>query len=172
MRNKFLGTGDEGYHPLRKIKVVLARYRAGVDGRAIEQRHRNLVRFPGTSRKREDRRHQGYRCRCRWHQHRGLGGCGSFRCHPPGISAAGTNARIDPGAGGHAGVGQPGSVRDVRRGPAPTSLRSTSTRPEVPRTGLDGIRAKEGETRGGKSGPDHAFPTKSASWRRKGARGG
>jgi diacylglycerol kinase (ATP) len=24
MRNKFLGTGDEGYHPLRKIKVVLA----------------------------------------------------------------------------------------------------------------------------------------------------
>lgn len=24
MRNKFLGTGDAGYHPLRKIKVVLA----------------------------------------------------------------------------------------------------------------------------------------------------
>ena len=30
MRNKFLGTGDAGYHPLRKIKVVLAGLRFAV----------------------------------------------------------------------------------------------------------------------------------------------
>jgi diacylglycerol kinase len=30
MRNKFLGTGDTGYHPLRKIKVVLAGLRFAV----------------------------------------------------------------------------------------------------------------------------------------------
>jgi len=24
MRNKFLGIGDPGYHPLRKIKIILA----------------------------------------------------------------------------------------------------------------------------------------------------
>jgi diacylglycerol kinase len=30
MRNKFLGTGDSGYHPLRKIKVVLAGLRFAI----------------------------------------------------------------------------------------------------------------------------------------------
>jgi diacylglycerol kinase len=30
MRNKFLGTGDAGYHPLRKIKVVLAGLRFAI----------------------------------------------------------------------------------------------------------------------------------------------
>jgi diacylglycerol kinase (ATP) len=30
MRNKFLGTGDPGYHPLRKIKVILNGIRFGV----------------------------------------------------------------------------------------------------------------------------------------------
>ncbi len=30
MRNKFLGTGDPGYHPLRKIRVILSGIRFGV----------------------------------------------------------------------------------------------------------------------------------------------
>jgi diacylglycerol kinase len=30
MRNKFLGTGDPGYHPLRKIKVIMNGIRFGV----------------------------------------------------------------------------------------------------------------------------------------------
>ncbi len=30
MRNKFLGTGDSGYHPLRKIKIVLSGLRFAV----------------------------------------------------------------------------------------------------------------------------------------------
>jgi diacylglycerol kinase len=30
MRNKFLGTGDAGYHPLRKVKVVLAGLRFAI----------------------------------------------------------------------------------------------------------------------------------------------
>ena len=30
MRNKFLGTGDAGYHPLHKIKVVLAGLRFAI----------------------------------------------------------------------------------------------------------------------------------------------
>ena len=30
MRNKFLGTGDPGYHPLRKIRVILNGIRFGV----------------------------------------------------------------------------------------------------------------------------------------------
>ena len=30
MRNKFLGTGETGYHPLRKIKVVLAGLRFAI----------------------------------------------------------------------------------------------------------------------------------------------
>jgi diacylglycerol kinase (ATP) len=30
MRNKFLGTGETGYHPLRKIKIVLAGLRFAV----------------------------------------------------------------------------------------------------------------------------------------------
>jgi diacylglycerol kinase len=30
MKNKFLGTGDPGYHPLRKIKVIFSGIRYGV----------------------------------------------------------------------------------------------------------------------------------------------
>jgi diacylglycerol kinase (ATP) len=30
MRNKFLGTGDTGYHPLRKIKIILAGLRFAI----------------------------------------------------------------------------------------------------------------------------------------------
>ena len=30
MRNKFLGTGEPGYHPLRKIKIVLSGLRFAV----------------------------------------------------------------------------------------------------------------------------------------------
>jgi diacylglycerol kinase len=30
VRNKFLGTGDPGYHPLRKIRVILSGIRFGV----------------------------------------------------------------------------------------------------------------------------------------------
>jgi diacylglycerol kinase (ATP) len=30
MRNKFLGTGEKGYHPLRKIKIILAGLRFAI----------------------------------------------------------------------------------------------------------------------------------------------
>jgi diacylglycerol kinase len=30
MRNKFLGTGDSGYHPIRKVRVVLSGLKFGV----------------------------------------------------------------------------------------------------------------------------------------------
>lgn len=30
MRNKFLGTGDPGYHPLRKVKIIFSGIRFGV----------------------------------------------------------------------------------------------------------------------------------------------